>query len=73
MTYTLALLFLVNLLNFFDRTVPAGSDAPAKAKVGELIDKLGFFGVDLGLLGEGGRAINIPGGALPILNLVRLD
>ncbi|WP_375784618.1 hypothetical protein ACE10Z_33555 [Bradyrhizobium sp. Pha-3] len=51
----------------------AGSDVPAKAKVAELIDRLGFFGVDLGLLKEGGRAINIPGGTLPILNLVRLD
>jgi predicted dinucleotide-binding enzyme len=51
----------------------AGSDASAKAKVAEQIDKLGFFGVDLGLLGQGGRAINIPGGALPILNLIRLD
>lgn len=51
----------------------AGSDTPAKAEVAALIDKLGFFGVDLGLLKEGGQAINIPGGALPILNLVRLD
>ena len=33
---------------------------------------LGFFGVDLGLVNEGGRAINIPGGNLAILNLLRL-
>ena len=51
----------------------AGSDVPAKAEVAALIDKLGFYGVDLGLLERGGRAINIPGGALPILNLIRLD
>jgi quercetin 2,3-dioxygenase len=29
--------------------------------------------VDLGQLNEGGRAINIPGGALTIQNLIRLD
>jgi predicted dinucleotide-binding enzyme len=51
----------------------AGTDAPAKAEVAALIDKLGFFGVDLGQLNEGGRAINIPGGALTIQNLIRLD
>ena len=51
----------------------AGSDTPAKTEVAALIDKLGFFGVDLGLLAGGGQAINIPGGALPILNLIRLD
>jgi predicted dinucleotide-binding enzyme len=51
----------------------AGTDAPAKAEVAALIDKLGFFGVDLGQLNEGGRAINVPGGALTIQNLIRLD
>lgn len=51
----------------------AGTDAPAKAEVAALIDKLGFFGVDLGQLNEGGRAITIPGGALTIQNLIRLD
>jgi predicted dinucleotide-binding enzyme len=51
----------------------AGSDAPAKAEAAALIDKLGFFGVDLGQLNEGGRAISIPGGALAIQNLIRLD
>jgi 8-hydroxy-5-deazaflavin:NADPH oxidoreductase len=51
----------------------AGTDARAKAEVGALIDKLGFFGIDLGQLNEGGRAINIPGGALTIQNLIRLD
>lgn len=51
----------------------AGSDAPAKAEVASLIDKLGFAGVDLGSLSEGGRAIVIPGGGLATLNLIRLD
>jgi 8-hydroxy-5-deazaflavin:NADPH oxidoreductase len=41
--------------------------------VATLIDKLGFFGIDLGKLSEGARAINIPGGALPIQNLIRPD
>jgi predicted dinucleotide-binding enzyme len=50
----------------------AGSEAPAKAEVAALIEKLGFFGIDLGQVNEGGRAISIPGGALAIQNLIRL-
>jgi hypothetical protein len=45
----------------------------AKAEVAGLIDKLGFHGIDLGLLNEGGRAISSPGGALMAQTLVRLD
>jgi predicted dinucleotide-binding enzyme len=51
----------------------AGADAKAKSEVASLIEKLGFFGVDLGQINEGGRAINLPGGNLMTLNLVRLD
>lgn len=51
----------------------AGSDAPAKAEVADLIERLGFFGIDLGQPNEGGRAINIPGGPLAIQNLIRCD
>jgi 8-hydroxy-5-deazaflavin:NADPH oxidoreductase len=51
----------------------AGANAPAKVEVAALIDKLGFFGVDLGQVNEGGRAINVPGGALTIQNLIRLE
>ena len=51
----------------------AGSDPEAKAEIAALIDKLGFFGIDLGAVNDGGRAINIPGGALAVQNLVRLD
>jgi 8-hydroxy-5-deazaflavin:NADPH oxidoreductase len=51
----------------------AGSDAPAKAVVAALIERLGFHGIDLGLLNEGGRAFSVPGGALTIQNLIRLD
>src|ERR1700743_1662242 len=39
----------------------AGADAQAKAEVAALIDTLGFFGIDLGTLGGGGRALNLPG------------
>jgi hypothetical protein len=41
--------------------------------VADWIDRLGFYGIDLGRLNEGGRAMNVPGGALPTLNLIRLD
>jgi 8-hydroxy-5-deazaflavin:NADPH oxidoreductase len=51
----------------------SGSDALANAKVAELIDRLGFYGIDLGRLSDGGCAMSIPGGGLATLNLVRLD
>jgi 8-hydroxy-5-deazaflavin:NADPH oxidoreductase len=51
----------------------AGADAKAKAEISALIDQMGFAGVDLGQVDEGGRALNIPGGALLQLNLIRLD
>lgn len=50
----------------------AGSDAAAKAEVADLIDKLGFHGVDLGLLDEGGRTTSAPDGALMGQNLIRV-
>jgi predicted dinucleotide-binding enzyme len=49
----------------------SGDDAGAKAEVGALIDRLGFFGIDLGSLAIGGRLIQFPGGPLPALNLVK--
>jgi 8-hydroxy-5-deazaflavin:NADPH oxidoreductase len=51
----------------------AGADSKAKAEVAALIDKLGFFAVDLGQVYEGGRAINVPGGGLILQNLIRID
>jgi predicted dinucleotide-binding enzyme len=51
----------------------AGSDVSAKAEVADLIEKLGFFGIDLGRVSEGGRALSVPGGGLTIQNLIRLD
>lgn len=51
----------------------AGDDAAAKAEVLRLIGRLGFFGIDLGTLIEGGRLIEFPRGPLPALNLVKYD
>jgi len=45
--------------------------AAAKAQVGALIERLGFFGIDLGALAVGARLVQFPGGPLPALNLVR--
>jgi 8-hydroxy-5-deazaflavin:NADPH oxidoreductase len=49
----------------------SGDDARAKAEVAALIEKLGFFGIDLGALEVGGRLVQFPGGPLPALNLVK--
>ncbi|MDT8351015.1 NADPH-dependent F420 reductase [Roseomonas mucosa] len=49
----------------------SGDDAEAKAQIGALIDRLGFFGIDLGPLALGARLVQFPGGPLPTLNLVR--
>lgn len=51
----------------------AGDDAEAKGEVGALIDRTGFYRIDLGGLREGGRMIEFPGGPLPALNLVCFD
>lgn len=50
----------------------SGDDAAAKSTVGQLIDQLGFFGIDLGSLAVGGRLQQFPGGPLPALNLIKL-
>lgn len=49
----------------------SGDDARAKAEVGALIERLGFFGIDLGPLAIGGKLAQFPGGPLPTLNLVK--
>lgn len=49
----------------------SGDDAGAKAAVAMLIEKLGFFGVDLGSLAIGARLVQFPGGPLPAHNLVK--
>ncbi len=50
----------------------SGDDASARSTVGALIDRLGFFGVDLGSLAVGGGLTRIPGGSLPIHHFVKL-
>jgi len=49
----------------------AGGDAQAKSAVSGLIERLDFFGMDLGSLEGGGRLVQIPGGTLPVHNLVK--
>lgn len=48
----------------------SGEDAEAKVEVAQLIERLGFAGIDLGGLSEG-RLAQFPGGPLPALNLVK--
>jgi len=49
----------------------SGDDVRAKAEIGALIERLGFFGIDLGPVAAGGRLAQFPGGPLPVHNLVR--
>lgn len=49
----------------------SGDVVSAKADVSALIEKLGFFGIDLGSLAVGGKLAQFPGGPLPALNLVK--
>ncbi|MNC09875.1 NADP oxidoreductase coenzyme F420-dependent [compost metagenome] len=49
----------------------SGDDPQARDTVGGLINRLGFFGIDLGMLDVGARLVQFPGGPLPALNLVR--
>lgn len=51
----------------------AGDDVPAKAEVTQLIERLGFAGLDLGTLAEGGRMFQFPGGPLAARNLASFD
>lgn len=50
----------------------SGDDAEPKKIVAGIIDKVGFAGVDLGKLNEGGKLQQFPGGPLPTLNLIKL-
>lgn len=49
----------------------SGDDAQAKQAVAQLIDSLGFFGVDLGKLVADGRLAGIPGGPLVLHDLIK--
>jgi predicted dinucleotide-binding enzyme len=50
----------------------SGNDSAAKAEVAELIDQIGFVGIDLGSLAVGGKLAQFPGGPLPNQNLVKV-
>ncbi len=43
----------------------SGDDGQAKAEVAALIDRLGFFGIDLGSLAVGGRFVQFLAGRSP--------
>lgn len=49
----------------------AGDDAAAKAEIGALIERLGFFGVDMGDIETGSRTFQSPGGPLIAHNFVK--
>lgn len=51
----------------------SGNDADAKTAVLDIINTIGFAGVDLGTLHEGGKLQRFPGGPLPTLNLIKLN
>jgi predicted dinucleotide-binding enzyme len=51
----------------------AGDDADAKAELAGIIDRIGFYRIDLGGLRDGGKLIEFPGGPLPALNMVVFD
>lgn len=50
----------------------SGDHAGAKQRVAQLIEQLGFVGIDLGSLVVGGRLQQFPGGSLPTRNLIQL-
>lgn len=50
----------------------AGDDACAKAEIAALIERLGFFGVDMGDIETGSRLFQPPGGPLAGPNLVKM-
>lgn len=50
----------------------SGDDQVAKGNVGQLLDRLGFAGVDLGGLVQGGVMQHFPGGPLAGLHLIQV-
>lgn len=51
----------------------SGDDHDAKRVVRSIIDRIGFAGIDLGNLAEGGKLQQYPSGPLPGLNLIQLS
>ena len=50
----------------------SGDDPEAKATVADIISRIGFAGIDLGSLADGGKLQQFPGGSLATLNLIQL-
>ena len=50
----------------------SGNNDDAKDVVSGIINRIGFAGVDLGSLNEGGKLQRFPGGSLSTLNLIKL-
>lgn len=50
----------------------SGNYSDAKDILSVILNRIGFAGVDLGRLNEGGKLQQFPGGALPTLNLIKL-
>lgn len=50
----------------------SGNDDEAKSIVSGIINRIGFAGIDLGSLHEGGKLQRFPGGPLPTLNLIKI-
>jgi len=50
----------------------SGNDDGAKEVVAGIIDRIGFAGIDLGNLHEGGKLQRFPGGPLPTQNLIKV-
>lgn len=50
----------------------SGNNDDAKAVVSGIINRIGFAGIDLGSLHEGGKLQRFPGGPLPTLNLIKV-
>lgn len=50
----------------------SGNDESAKERVAGILTRIGFAGVDLGTLEEGGKLQQFPGGPLPTLNLIKI-
>jgi predicted dinucleotide-binding enzyme len=50
----------------------SGDDADAKAEVRKLIERTGYFPVDLGALDIGGPLASLPFGALAAINFIKI-
>ena len=50
----------------------SGDEADAKAEVREIIERTGYFAVDLGVLDVGGPLTSLPFGSLASINFIKI-